>query len=48
MDEALEREIARSVGRAAHLVGTAHEFRSDEAQMAVCVNGRASRVRRRG
>ena len=44
MDEVLEREIARSVGRAAQLIGTVHEFRSEEARIAGRKGGRASRV----
>ena len=45
MDDVLEREIARSVGRAAHLIGTAHEFRGEEGRIAGRRGGRASRVR---
>jgi general stress protein YciG len=44
MDEILESEIARSVGRAAHLIGTAREFRSEEARVAGRRGGRALRV----
>ena len=46
MDETLEREIARSVRRAAQLIGTAHEFRSEEARVARRKGGRAYRVGR--
>jgi hypothetical protein len=45
MDDVLEREIARSVGRAAHLIGTTHEFRREEARIAGRRGGRAARVR---
>ena len=45
MDNVLERGIARSVGRAAHLIGTAHEFRGEEGRIAGRRGGRASRVR---
>jgi hypothetical protein len=44
MDDVLEREIARSVGRAAHLIGTAHEFRGEAACIAARRGGRAFRV----
>ena len=44
MDEVLEREIARSVGRAAQLIGTVYEFRREEARIAGRKGGRASRV----
>jgi len=47
MDDVLEREIARSVGRAAHLIGTMHEFRSEEARIAGRKGGCAFRAGRR-
>ena len=35
MDVAKQREIASKGGRAAHAKGTAHEFTSDEARLAM-------------
>jgi hypothetical protein len=47
MDEVLEHEIDRSVGRAANLIGTVHEFRREEARIAGRKDSRAFRMDRR-
>jgi general stress protein YciG len=47
MDPALVRELARKGGVAAHRVGTAHEFTSEEARAAGRKGGLASHSGRR-
>jgi general stress protein YciG len=47
MDPALVRELARKGGVAAHRVGTAHEFSSEEARAAGRKGGLASHSGRR-
>jgi uncharacterized protein len=47
MDPALVRELARKGGVAAHKVGTAHEFSSEEARAAGRKGGLASHSGRR-
>jgi general stress protein YciG len=48
MDPKLVRELARSGGIAAHRVGTAHEFSSEEARAAGRKGGVASHLRNHG
>lgn len=43
MDKALQREIARKGGKAAHAKGTAHQWTKDEAREAGKLGGAASR-----
>jgi len=45
MDPDKQREIASKGGRAAHQLGTAHEWTSDEARAAGRKGGAASRQR---
>lgn len=47
MDRKLVSEIARKGGRAAHTVGTAHEFTSEEARLAGRKGGQATHAKRR-
>lgn len=47
IDPELRREFARRGGLAAHRMGTAHEFTSDEAREAGRKGGLASQARRR-
>jgi general stress protein YciG len=47
MDRKLVTELARKGGKAAHLLGAAHEFNSDEAREAGRKGGLASHVKRR-
>lgn len=47
MDPALQREIARQGGRAAHEKGVAHQFTSQEARAAGRIGGQHSHGRRK-
>ncbi len=47
MDRKLVTELARKGGKAAHQLGAAHEFNSDEAREAGRKGGLASHVKRR-
>jgi general stress protein YciG len=47
MDRKLVTELARKGGKAAHQLGAAHEFSSDEAREAGRKGGLASHVKRR-
>jgi uncharacterized protein len=47
MDPKLVREIARKGGKAAHMVGTAHEFTCEEARIAGRAGGKAVHAKRR-
>jgi len=48
MDPTLVSEIARKGGKAAHAVGTAHEFTSAEAREAGRKGGKATHAKRKG